>query len=440
MQSRKILLILYLMLFAHIVSAGLIMPVSAHMLGISKSGSILMSQLAESQDTTLEFWFIIIFFPYLLATLFFTLDCKKPRRKTMLVNCFFFGTIGHVFLFFSTLVNNIFLTLIGFTFLAVGSAGTAIIQAFITDFKEPLLKKTYKLGIVAAVLTAFYIPVAQLSEDLLITYPNIFSYSAIITIGFALSLLSTLLGAWFLPKADKSGKKTDGFIFEDIVSSLSNILSNKNCRFLLSVLTLFQLGWGLFFQNSYYYMTNFQKFCQLHTCLFIAYLCLWPAIILIVLFPLFLRTCSPRMLISLCLLLSGIGIAISPYFINAKMQWLIASLIAAATGMTAPTIWGLLTEYVDDHVYGTLMGLTGIIWAMTWTLSGELVSLLNSFSWRLPLETAASLMVVAVCRILLTIAPLKKVGRRKFDFGFWFHQRKVFYFVQKYWRSYSKFH
>lgn len=398
MERRPFFPVICLVLTFHIISSGMILPVFAHALSIGNPVSVLMSQLAASQNATLEFWLIVILFPYMIATIFFTCASDNHNRKIMVTRCLALSSLGYIFQVAGLSFSAPLITLIGMLFLAIGYVGTSVIVAYTLDQIQTQFKKLYNLAIIAAIIIAAHIPIAQLSNYLLFAH-SIFTPITIALLALICNIISVLISIYVLPNTQQSSKIKNKLGIDDIEISLSALFSNKIFCSLLIVLALFQFSWGIFFQNIYYYMTHFHKFSQLKTDLYITYLCFSSSLILITIYPYVIRFFTLKKLVVCCLLLCTIGIILSALLMGAASQWLVATVIAAGSGMLIPSLWALLANQIDRGKQGIAIGMTGIIWAVTWTLSGALENFLNSFNLMFPLIASAIIMFFSACAI-----------------------------------------
>ncbi len=398
MRPKSLLTLIFSILLFHILADGLIMPVSAHSLKIDHPVSVLMSQLATSHDVTLGLWLFVIMFPYVVATIFFTGASDKYSRKIMLIRCFSFSSLGYFLLLASQIVDTFFLPLVGMMFLAIGSASTAILQAYIVDNCQTQFKKCYCFAVVTAIMTAAYVPMAQLSNYVLHSYQWV-TFEGVAIIALFFSIISLLFTIFLIPNTKRKFEKNK-FEFDDIAHSIAHIFSIPMARNLLVTLILFQFSWGIFFQNIYYHMTNFHHYLHKASCLFTTFLCFTSAILLLFIYPIIIRYFPLNRLIYLCFLFCSLGFILCSY-LSSIPPWIIIMIIATGTSMIAPTLWTLLSNQIDNNHQGILMGLTGMIWAITWTLGGALNGILNIFSLSLPLQISSVLALIALLQIWL---------------------------------------
>lgn len=384
---------IFLILYLSVSASGLILPVSAQTLGINSPVSALVSQVSISQHAMLEFSLISILLPYLLSVLFLSIASDKWGRIPAVKLCLQISSFGYLFLLIGIYVQSIYLPLIGMTCFAIGSGSVPIIQAWVVDLSQGE-RKSYYFAVTAAIFSVAYIPSAQLSNHLLLAFPKMIDLKTVTYFALMLNLFSLLLHSKISKNYSCFWQK-DQFTIDDVSNNLMNVLANRKICNLLLLLFLFQFSWGLYLQNIYYYLSQYPEYPAHQACLFITYLLFLSAGFLIYVYPHLLRFWRMEKLLFYSFLTCCMAFLLNILSVNAIAQYSLGFFIAASVGMIMAICWNLLSNAVDQCNQGFLMGITGIIWIISWAFSSALAGYLNTFYLTLPLQVAGIVMLFA---------------------------------------------
>ena len=120
-QSYLLLASFFMLLFLDVAASGYILPVSAQILNTAHPVSPVAIQLSASEPALLEFGFLTILLPYLVAVIFLSSAADKYGRLKVIRLGLTISCMGYFFILVGTLIENVYLPLIGMSLQAIGS-------------------------------------------------------------------------------------------------------------------------------------------------------------------------------------------------------------------------------------------------------------------------------------------------------------------------------
>lgn len=383
MKPKSTFILLLIILLVDNFCYGLMVPLVAEKL-----------HLNTGQNAILSSSLIILLSPTYLVSI--PIICSLSNfwgRKKALLICLALSAVGYMFFVGSIFLSSAFLILLTMNISDVATAEFPIAQAIIAD-TENAFQRSYFFGLLMFV-NLIEIVSTQLHGALLhysINY-EVFSPMWVGIIILCVSVLNLFIAARYLsiPKAASSDKAFN--LLENIVESLSNILSNAEIRRLLVLFALFSLAWGLYFQHIYYYLVGHINITSPKAALYVLYLCGVMLLALLIIYPVLIRYMALKKLLLLSLVVSGAGLSLISFLSNKNEALTVVGFIAIATVIAMPVMWVLLCNRIQPKYRAMLLGITYLIWTLLWEISGALVKMLNEYSVTLSLHVAMVLIL-----------------------------------------------
>jgi len=155
--------------------------------------------------------------------------------------------------------------------------------------------------------------------------------------------------------------------------------AHRGVRLMAVVFLMLQMSFGLYFQLSSYILKTQFGYGSGPMGLFTAYLGIWFAIALLLLYPLFDKRLKIETICGFSYILTGIGLFLTAIAPNDKLIWVFAIIAAGADIIAYSSSITIFSNCADDSKQGWVMGIFASTIAVAWVISGALVNLLPEF-------------------------------------------------------------
>ncbi|PIQ43269.1 MAG: hypothetical protein COV52_02010 [Gammaproteobacteria bacterium CG11_big_fil_rev_8_21_14_0_20_46_22] len=320
-------------------------------------------------------------------------------RKRIILTCLLGAAVGYVLSGLGVAITSISLLLFGRFFCGLMAGSQPIAQAAIADITTGKQRTiTMSFIILAIALGVVFGPIIGGSlSNLPLAHDE--NYVAPFLVATLLALINS---AWlrrsfnetFKPQHQNKIQLTKGF------NLFLYAFKNPGIRTLALVFLCFMLGWSLYFQNLPLYLTKHFGYTSLQVGLFISFMGVCFSIALGLLTRVTVKFMSNKGIAMLGLGIASLGIIASLVFRQAVDQWIcvIPSAIFAALAYNA--IITSFTELADEKHQGLMMGVSGAVFAASWSLTGLMTALMNYLNPEIPTFLSAILMLSGLLGLL----------------------------------------
>jgi len=397
--TRKISYLLFLIILIDAICSGLFIPIITQVVSTGELLNKASAQLTSNiHNTVFATSFIIMLSPaYIFAAPVISGSTDHVGRKKILSACLLSSCLGYTFCFVGIQLQSLIFVIIGTVLTSLGSCSLPVILASMSDIAYGKMRY-YCFGLVALAM-ALVIFAGQFAGYIisLNKYDSITnSLVVLVTIFFA--VLNVGLAWFFLPETYKPSRKANPNEIKNIPHSLLRIATRKKTRNLLLIFFLFQLAWGLYFQDVYSYVSSVFEFDGDKSSLLLTSISLSVVVSIVLIYPLLIRFFKLKNAMLFALILMALGLIGNNIVVMPALVWIFANILAVGAGLMLPLLWSLISESVGPKNQGFIMGVVGPLWALAWAFAGIVIAPLAK------LYVASSLLISMFIIVLMVIA------------------------------------
>lgn len=366
--------------------------------------STLFAVSTSSEMRDIYYGLCLALYPLLMffgAPLLGSLSDQLGRKKTLLI-CLVGSAVSFLLSALAVHISSLTLLLVSRAAAGFFSGSQYIAQAAIADISPPDKKAVnlsyiivaISIGMICGPLVGGYFSDPHLASWLSFATP--FEIAALLAIINALAL-------WLIFKETFSVKAEVKVNLLEGLTLFKDAFIDKKIR-LLSFTLLFQmLGWTLYFQSISWYLMQQFHFAPNKIGLFIGYLGIAFTIALVLVLKLLIKYIQvPIRIILLCLSVNFIAVLLAFAIPYEAIEWLVGPFIIGAMAITYTMLLSLFSNAVSAEKQGWIMGITGSLTAIAWTIAGLVTGPLGYLNIILPLLVSSIVIFAAlICAIVI---------------------------------------
>lgn len=271
----------------------------------------------------------------------------------------------------------------------IASSSQSLAQTAVADVSEGHQKAWYFALIALAMTVSLLIgpPIgAYLSDPTIVSWFNEGTpfYATLLLILFTLYLTV------------KSYNNTNHVDQNQQLINLSNLkLATKEAfapgkiRRLFIIFFLYELGWSFYYQDISLYLIQKYHYSVTLSSQFLAYTGIWMALGLTFLYKMLTRRMRLESLLTWSLISCTLSFISCTFAQHAFLQWIFVVPGAIGVGMVYPTIMALISNSVEKHKQGSVLGFAAAAFSAPWGVSALLAGPLSNIALILPILIAA---------------------------------------------------
>ena len=318
-------------------------------------------------------------------------------RKKILLLCLLGAVLGYLLSAIGVSVHSVALLLLGRIVAGFTAGSQPVAQAAIIDVAPPEKRAQYlswlmfpaSLGFVAGPLLSGYLADASLVSWFSLTTPLYFA--AIVSLLNAIYLIFA-----FSDKPDsKAVTEKRKVVWHQALGLFVGAFKNRDIRLLSCAFLGMGLGWGTYFQYISLYLTQSYNYSGQALGLFMGVLGLGFAVGFIFIIKYMMKYFKLSLGVTLCWLISAIGMAVTISCDVAWPAWVIGFFIGIFMAASYAGVLTLYSQSVAETHQGWVMGVAMSVVAFGFAVMSILPSWLSQFAVWVPLATAAGLMLIS---------------------------------------------
>lgn len=315
-------------------------------------------------------------------------------RKKILLFCLLGATLGYLISGVGVGVHSVLLLLLGRIVAGFTAGSQPVAQAAIIDVAPPEKRAQYlswlmfpaSLGFVAGPLLSGYLADSSLVSWFGLTTPLYFA--AVVSLLNAIYLIFAFSDS----KALTAKRKV---VWHQALGLFVGAFKNRDIRLLSFAFLGMGLGWGTYFQYISLYLTQHYNYSGQTLGLFMGVLGLGFAVGFMFIIKYMMKYFKLSMGITLCWLISAIGMAITVGCDVVWPAWVIGFFIGIFMAVSYAGVLTLYSQSVPETHQGWVMGVAMSVVAFGFAVMSILPSWLSQFAVWVPLATAAVLMLIS---------------------------------------------
>ncbi len=271
----------------------------------------------------------------------------------------------------------------------IASSSQSLAQTAVADISEGQQKAWYFAMIAFAMTLSLLIgpPIgAYLSDPTFATWFNDSTpfYATLILIFITLFLTLKLYSSTNITHPNKQLLTLGNFKL-----ALKEAFSPGKVRQLFIIFFLYELGWSFYYQDIALYLTEKYAYSVTLSAQFLAYTGIWMALGLMCLYKIFTRYMRLESLLTWSLVSCALSFISCAFAQASFLQWIFIVPGAIGVGMAYPTIMTLISDSVEKHKQGSVLGFAAAAFSAPWGISALLSGPLTNISLSLPILIAA---------------------------------------------------
>lgn len=325
-----------------------------------------------------------------IATPLLGMWSDRVGRKKVLMICLAGGFIGLSACAISVYFRSISLLLAGRLLTGFTSASQPIAQAAAVDMSSEkqkplnlsLVAFAMTLGMAMGPLLGGFLSDGNLAKGFNVTLP--------FWVASGLSLVNLMLLSKFYFENEKQFSQVHEWRFKEQIERSRKIFSNGIIKRLMWGFICLELAWSLYFQAFPLQLMQEYQYSSEQLSIFITFLATMMCFGLIVVFRLALKIMPLNNLARNSFIMGALSVLACLLYPAQWWQWIAIIPFTIAVGMGYTALISLLSTAVDIKLQGWLMGICTSLLALSWMVTGLLIS------WILPLGTKFTLILAAL--------------------------------------------
>lgn len=385
---------LFLVIFIDGMGMGIIFPI-LNPVYMDPIHGILSANASEAVRT---FMYGLTLFMFPLCMFFSTPVLgdmsDSAGRKKILLFCLLGAALGYLVSGVGVAMHSVLLLLLGRVVAGFTAGSQPVAQAAIIDIAPPEKRAQYlswlmfpaSLGFVAGPLLSGYLADSRLVSWFGLTTPLYFA--AIISLLNAIYLVF----AFFDTKALSAKRKV---VLHQALGLFLGAFKNRDIRILSLAFLSMGLGWGTYFQYISLYLTQHFHYSAQTLGLFMGVIGLGFAIGFIAIIKYMVKYFKLSSGISLCWLVSAIGVAVTVMCVASWPAWIMGFFVGIFMAVSYAGTLTLYSQSVGEEHQGWVMGVAMSVVAFGFAVMSIVPSWLSQLASWVPLVTSSVLLLIA---------------------------------------------
>lgn len=317
-------------------------------------------------------------------------------RKRTLVFALALSLVGFSLPIIGIYLGSLAWILVGRFIAGVASSSQSLAQTAIGDISVGKQKAWYfALVAIAMTLSLLIGPTvgAYLSDPNVVGWFNDTTpfYATLMLIFFTL-----LLTMQFYRNTHNPQENEKLLTLSNLTRTMREALASEKGSRLFMIFFLYELGWSFYYQDISLYLAQKYAYSVVSTSQFLAYTGVWMGLGLICGYKIITRYVSLNTLLTSSLIGCSFSFVACALAQDSANQWLCVIPGAIGVGMVYPTIMTLISDNVEKHKQGCVLGFAAAAFSAPWGISALLVGPLTNLSLSLPLILAAGSTIAAL--------------------------------------------
>lgn len=405
-QTIKTFLPLFLVLIVDAMGFGIIFPVVGPLFMDPHSALLPAGSSEHLRSLCYGLTMIVFFGSLLLGAPFFGDLSDRLGRKKVITICLIITGISYLLCAIGIIGHSLILFLFARILGGFTSGSEAIAQAALIDV-SPAEKKTINLSLMTlAGCIGFIIGpmIGGIFSDK--SLAHWFGYTTPFILAGILSLVNAI-ALWLAFKETHEQKPTTKLQLFRGVAIFVEAFTNGKVERLSLIFLLMQLSWAVYFQIINLLFVTVYQYTPRQLGYFNGYLGVIFSITMVYIIRLFLKWMKERDLALFSIILMSASMLANAFFPQLWAPWVFVITVTLGVGMSYACLLSLFSSSVSEEHQGWVMGVSGAVMAVSWSLGGIITSMLPLKSLSLPLILAG---LIGVLSMLFLLNYRKKIG------------------------------
>ena len=391
-QNKGLLFTIFLIVFLDLVGVGIVIPV----LPAIFFGSDILPASVSYATRTMILGFLIASYPlaqFFGAPILGALSDQVGRKKLLLLSLF--GTcIGYILFALGIIYANLILLFVSRLIDGFTGGNISLVQSAIADVSDAKTK-VKNFGLIGMAFGMGFIlgPFigGKLTDTTLVSW---FNHATPFWFAAILVALNLLLVIKYFKETLHSPQQKKLHIFTGF-ENIKKALTHVDLRILFLVIFLMNFGWSFFTQFFQVFLYHKFSFSSADIGNYFAYVGLWIAIAQGVVVRFVSGRVAPHKILKFSILATAIVLAVITLPDKALYLYFIVPFLAIFFGLTPPNFSTMLSNSVDTHMQGEIMGIQQSLLSLSFSIPPIIAGVIAGWGVSLPIFVASFTILIA---------------------------------------------
>lgn len=385
-ENKGLLFTLFLIIFIDLIGIGIVIPV----LPVIFFNTDLLSASVSDATRTILLGLLIASYPFAQffgAPILGAFSDQVGRKKLIIVSMT--GTfLGYILFALGILYTNLPILFASRLLAGFTGGNISIVQSCIADVSTPKTKvknfgmigMAFGLGFIVGPFIG-----GKLTDSTLVSW---FNHATPFWFAALLVLFNILLVIFYFQETLRYRQERKVHLFTGFYN-IKKAFTHADLRVLFLVIFLMNFGWAFFTQFFQVYLYHKFSFTSSNIGTYFAYVGLWIAIAQGVVVRFVSSRVAPQNVLKFSILATAIVLAVITLPEKALYLYFTVPFMAIFFGLTAPNFSTLVSNSVDAHMQGEVMGIQQSLLSLSFTIPPVIAGIVVQWGLSIPIFLAA---------------------------------------------------